>query len=78
MLLHTSFELNLVIAVKIKHCTLPLQGALWGICSVWCSGIQGIYAQLRGVDLPGDLPIWALIVNIQNCHSDQVADLPGG
>ena len=42
------------------------------------SGIQGIYAWLRGVDLPGDLPIWALIVNIQNCHSDQLVYLLGG
>ena len=39
---------------------------------------QGIYAWLRGVDLPGDLPIWALIVNIWTCHSDQLADVQGG
>ena len=30
------------------------------------------------VDLPGDLPIWALMVNIQNCHSDQLVHLQGG
>ena len=32
-------------------------------------------ADIWGVDLPGDLPIWALMVNIWNCHSDQLADL---
>ena len=55
---------------------MPLHRALWGICSIWCSGIQGIYAGL-GVDLPVDWPIWALMVNIWNCHSYQVADLWG-
>ena len=30
------------------------------------------------VDLPGDLPIWALMVNIWNYHSDQLAHLQGG
>ena len=29
------------------------------------------------VDLPGDLPIWALMVNIWNCHSYQLAHLWG-
>ena len=30
-----------------------------------------------GVHLPGDLPTWALMVNIWNCHSDHLADLQG-
>ena len=31
-----------------------------------------------GVDLPGDLPIWAPTVKSWNCHSDPLADLMGG
>ena len=28
------------------------RSAKYEICQVWCNGIQGIYAQLMGVDLP--------------------------
>ena len=31
-----------------------------------------------GIYLPVDLPIWGLTVKIWNCHSDPLADLPGG
>ena len=72
------------IAWASEHQNVAEDGILWSGCSHEDSQLQsdnscqqGLYAWLRGVDLPGDLPIWALIVNIQNCHSDQLADLQG-
>ena len=36
------------------------------MCQVWCSGIQGIYAQLTGgVNLPW---VYALSIYIEICH----------
>ena len=68
MLLYTSFKLHLVITVKIKHTLHCLYIELYEESVVF-----GVL-----VDLPGDLPIWALMVNIWNYHSDQLADIPGG
>ena len=33
--------------------------------------------QIWGLDLPLDLPIWALTIEIRNDHSDELADLGG-
>ena len=79
MLLHTTFKLNSVITVKIKctlHCLyieLYEESAVFGVVVFKASMLDW-----GGVDLPGDLPISALIVNIQNCHSHQLAHLPMG
>ena len=77
MLLDTSFKLNLVITVEIKHTLHCLYIELYEESVIF--GVVVFKASMLdwGVDLPGDLHIWALIVNIQNCHSDQLADLPG-
>ena len=43
----------------------------------WVLVFKASLLYYQGVHLPGNLPIWALMVNIQNCHSDQLADLGG-
>ena len=57
MLLHTSFKLNLVIAVKIKHTLHCLYIELYEESVVF--GVVVFKASMLdwGVDLPDDLPI---------------------
>ena len=79
MLFHTSFKLNLVIAVKIKHTLHSLYIELYKESVVFSVVVfKASMLDWGWVDLPGNLPIWALMVNIQNCHADQLADLQGG
>ena len=91
MLLHTSFKQFLSPSVKVglsaKFCVVVFKASIldWGsigqsrfVCQFlvyWYS--RHLCSITQGVHLPGNLPIWALMVNIRNCHSDQLADLWG-
>ena len=51
---------------------LPLDLPVWGSTYqlMWCSDVQGIYAQL-GVDLPLDLPVWGSTYQLMWCSGVQ-------
>ena len=39
-------------AIGILHCSIYIYRSPIRCAKVWCSGIQGIYAQLQGANLP--------------------------